>query len=339
MQPAARSGSAEPSQGAPKDTSPAAVAAMRDRVRENVARAVLGQEEAVDLCLAALLADGHILLEDVPGVGKTTLARALAQSLGLSFSRIQFTSDLLPSDIVGSAVPERGGNAGGVQPGALVFQPGPIFASVVLADELNRTTPRTQSSLLEAMADRQVTVDGTTHPLPKPFLVIATQNPIEHHGTYPLPESQLDRFAVRLSLGYPGHDEERRLLLSRGTAEPVDALSQVVPAGTIDALQTRVGEVRVDGSVADYVLAIATATRKSDALLAGASTRATLGLTRLARAQALLQGRDFVTPADVKRLVIPALAHRLVPHHAADPSRSEVEGLLDEILSTVPVPD
>lgn len=302
---------------------------------------MVGQDGAVDLCLAALLADGHILLEDVPGVGKTTLARALAKSLGLSFSRVQFTSDLLPSDIVGSAVPDKTKDASGNgAPGTLVFKPGPIFASVVLADELNRTTPRTQSSLLEAMSDRQVTVDGVTHRLPDPFLVIATQNPLEHHGTYPLPESQLDRFSVRLCLGYPEREAEKGLLLSRGAIEPIDVIQPIVSdEGLIPALKALVPSTLAEGAVADYVLAIAEATRSHQALAVGASTRAAIGLVQLARAHALIQGRDFVTPADVKRLAGPALTHRLVPHHSADPSRSDVEGILDEILSTVPVPD
>ncbi len=309
-------------------------------VRESVARAIVGQDSAVDLCLAALLADGHILLEDVPGVGKTSLARGLARSLGLSFSRIQFTSDLLPSDVVGSAAPlQRQAASNDAPSGELVFQKGPIFASVVLADELNRTTPRTQSSLLEAMGDRQVTVDGVTYRLPRPFIVIATQNPLEHHGTYPLPESQLDRFAVRLCLGYLDHNDERSLLLSRGTAELVEDVKQVVPDGVIPSLQALVDTVRADGSVADYVLAMAAATRKHEALAIGASTRATLSLLGLGRAHALLKGRDFVTPADVKKLVVPAWAHRLVPSQGSDPSRSEVEGVLGEILDDIPVPE
>lgn len=322
-----------PATRSPSDSSPAA--AFAHRVRENVSRAVIGKDAEVEVCLCALLAGGHILLEDVPGVGKTSLGRALAASLGVSFSRIQFTSDLLPSDILGGALPDT---SEGAKAGALQFRAGPIFAAVVLADELNRTTPRTQSSLLEAMADGRVTVDGVTRALPKPFLVIATQNPLEHHGTYPLPESQLDRFAVRITLGYPSPDEERRLLVARGTAEPVDALEQVATAEEVLSLQTQVGEVRVDGAVADYVLAIAQATRESLRLAAGASTRATLALTRLARARALLLGRDFVTPADVKLLARAALAHRLVPAAGEDPTRAEVEGILDEILDRVPVP-
>ena len=306
------------------------------RMRENIARAVVGKDDAVDTCLAALVAGGHILLEDVPGVGKTTLGRAVAASLGVSFARVQFTSDLLPSDIVGSAIPDR---RAGATPGQLVFQQGPIFANVVLADELNRTTPRTQSSLLEAMADGKVTVDGVTHPLPSPFLVIATQNPLEHHGTYPLPESQLDRFAVRLTLGYPAQAEERRLLLGRGLEEPVDALTQVASADDVVRLQEAAAKVRVNPSVADYALAVVAATRESDQLAAGASTRAALGLMALARARALLQGRDFVSPDDVKRLARPALAHRLVPLSGVDPSRAETAAILDEILGRVPVPE
>ncbi|RMG15917.1 MAG: MoxR family ATPase, partial [Deltaproteobacteria bacterium] len=290
----------------------------------------------VELCLIALFARGHILLEDVPGVGKTTLGRALARSLGLSFSRVQFTSDLLPSDILGSAAPET--RADGAL-GPLVFQPGPIFASVVLADELNRTTPRTQSALLEAMADGKVTVDGTTHPLPRPFLVIATQNPLEHHGTYPLPESQLDRFAVRISLGYPDRASERDLLLTRRSEDPIEAMDAVCGPEAVLAAQAAVDEARVEPAVADYVLTIATATREDPRLAAGASTRAALEWLRLARARALLRGRDFVTPADVKVLAVPALAHRLVVAAGTDPTRSETEAILDEILARVAVPE
>ncbi len=297
---------------------------------------VVGHDDAVELCLAALFARGHILLEDVPGVGKTTLGKALARSLGLSFSRIQFTSDLLPSDIVGSALPERRADG---SLGALTFHPGPIFASVVLADELNRTTPRTQSALLEAMADGRVTVDGTTHALPEPFLVIATQNPLEHHGTYPLPESQLDRFALRISLGYPDAESERALLLRKGGVDPLEGLVPVCGPDAVLAAQSAVDAVRVDPAVADYVLALATETRRDARLAAGVSTRASLQLVHLARARALLKGRDFVTPADVKELAIPALAHRVVVASGADPTRSETEAILDEIIGRVPVPE
>lgn len=307
---------------------------LLDRVIASVETALRGKRETVRLSVAALLAGGHLLLEDVPGVGKTTLARALAASLGLGFRRIQFTSDLLPSDVVGVPV---------YNPSSREFEtrPGPIFTHVVLADEINRAPPRTQSGLLEAMQEGRVTIDQDTHPLPSPFLVIATQNPLEQHGTYPLPESQLDRFMMRLSIGYPDLAEERELLLrDRGGVDATDRIAPVLDRDQLLALQARVDSVRCDPSIADYLLAIVTATRNEPRLRAGASTRAAIVLFRAARAYALVEGRTFLVPDDVQRLVTPCLAHRLAASAGAGAGAGPdaAAEVLDEILAAVPVP-
>ena len=307
---------------------------LLDRVIASVETALRGKRETVRLSVAALLAGGHLLLEDVPGVGKTTLARALAASLGLGFRRIQFTSDLLPSDVVGVPV---------YNPSSREFEtrPGPIFSHVVLADEINRAPPRTQSGLLEAMQEGRVTIDQATHPLPSPFLVIATQNPLEQHGTYPLPESQLDRFMMRLSIGYPEVAEERGLLLGdHGGIWTADEISPVLDRDQLLALQARVDSVRCDPSIADYLLAIVTATRNDQRLRVGASTRAAIVLFRAARAYALVEGRTFLVPDDVQRLVAPCLAHRLSPSSggAAAAGPDAAVEILHEIVAGVPVP-
>ncbi len=278
-------------------------AAMR-KLEENLSRALVGKPGVVRLAVVALLARGHLLIEDVPGVGKTTLAAALARSIGAGFQRIQFTSDMLPSDVLGVSVWEP-------QRGEFVFKPGPLFTNIVLADEINRTTPKTQSSLLEAMNEAQVSLDHTTHPLPRPFMVLATQNPREYEGTYPLPESQLDRFLLRIRIGYPGATDEKTILreaASPGLAslEPVLAVSEVL------ALQEAADRVRADESVLDYVLAIVAATRASHLLALGVSPRGSLALLRAARAHALADGRDYLVPDDVKALAVPALAHRVI---------------------------
>lgn len=275
-----------------------AVEALRTRVE----RQVIGKREVVDLTLICVLAGGHMLLEDVPGVGKTTLGLALARALGGEFRRVQFTSDLLPADILGGNVLEAGGG--------LRFRPGPIFANVVLADELNRTPPRTQSALLEAMNEGQVSVDGTTHTLPRPFVVIATQNPHEFHGTWPLPDSQLDRFLVRTSMGYPAREAERSILRgeSRAGAEEAAALAPPVLQGLIDA----VGTVRVHPEIEDYVLDLVAATRRAAELARGVSTRGAEALLRAARAHAVLRGRDHVVPEDVRGLAVPVFSHRVL---------------------------
>jgi MoxR-like ATPase len=278
----------------------------------------------------ALLARGHVLIEDVPGVGKTTLAQALARSLGLGFQRIQFTSDLLPSDILGVSVWNQ-------RREAFEFVPGPIFANVVLADEINRATPKTQSALLEAMSERKVTVERQRLDLPDPFLVLATQNPHEYLGTFPLPESQLDRFEMHLRLGYPSRDLERELLLSGGVEGELERLAVAVSGDEIRALQKRVLTVRVADRIADYVLGLAERTRGGDEFQLGVSTRGALGLQRAAQALALVEGRDFVVPDDIQRLAVPVLAHRVVLRRGAsglEASRRAVERL----VASVPVP-
>ncbi len=301
-------------------------------ITENVERVFLGKSAVVRRSLVGLLAEGHLLIEDVPGVGKTTLARALARSIDVSFQRIQFTPDLLPGDVTGVSVYEAA-------KAEFTFQPGPIFAQVVLADEINRTTPRTQSALLEAMSDRQVTVDGVTHPLPQPFLVLATQNPHEFEGTYPLPESQLDRFLMRIRIGYPSRDDEKRVLTSRGRSDPLDTLEPVVGAEDVLAMQAAVREVAVEDSLYDYVLAIVAETRASRDIEIGASPRGALHLSRAAQALAFLEGREYVIPDDVKRLAVGVLAHRLVGRTlASDGPEDEREAIVRRILDRVEVP-
>ncbi|MGB2679425.1 MAG: MoxR family ATPase [Candidatus Acidiferrum sp.] len=313
---------------------PTATSQIVTQLQRSIARAIFGKEDVIQLALVTLLARGHLLIEDVPGVGKTTLAQALAKSFHCSFQRIQFTSDLLPSDVLGVSVynPESR---------EFEFRHGPIFANVVLADEINRTTPRTQSALLEAMNEAQVTVDGRTMPLPQPFLVIATQNPVEHHGTYPLPESQLDRFLMRVKMGYPSHETEREILRSRTSDDPVTAMEPVADVTDVLSMQETVTRVRVDSSLHDYALEIVNRTRKSDQLALGVSPRGTLMLQRAAQARAFLDGRDFCLPDDFKQLAVPVFAHRVVAsaRHASLQKKSETtENVLREIVESVRVP-
>jgi MoxR-like ATPase len=308
------------------------IAPLLGKLRENIGSVLLGKPDLIRLSLIGLLAEGHLLLEDVPGVGKTLLAKALARSLDCSFHRIQFTPDLLPSDVLGTSIFHQ-------PSGEFVFQPGPVFAQIVLADEINRATPRTQSALLEAMSERQVSIDGRTRPLEAPFLVLATQNPFEFEGTYPLPESQLDRFLMRLAVGYPDRVAERNILVQHRAGEPVDHLQPVLGVADVLGLQAAVRAVRVDPALADYVLDLVEATRRHPEVTLGASTRAGLALYRATQAAALLEGRDYAVPDDVKRLAPAVLAHRILTRGFRQSSRDDTaSAVLREILETTPVP-
>jgi MoxR-like ATPase len=305
-----------------------------EKLQAAIESVIKGKPEAVRLALVTLIAGGHLLVEDVPGVGKTTLAHALARAIDCPFQRIQFTSDLLPSDVIGLSIYNQ-------HTGIFEWKPGPVFASVVLADEINRTTPKTQSALLEAMAEGHITVEGTTHPLPAPFIVIATQNPIEHHGTYPLPESQMDRFMLRLRIGYPGSEDEKQILRDRERAEPLDQLRAVMSGEDILDLQRSVTEVSVDDALVDYLMRIVAATRDSEMLDLGVSPRGTLALFRAAQALALTEDRAYCVPDDIKRLVLPVFAHRLVVSSRFSSSlrrSEEAEAVLKEIMKSVSVP-
>jgi MoxR-like ATPase len=305
-----------------------------ERLQQAIETVIKGKPEAVRLAIVTLIAGGHLLVEDVPGVGKTTLAHALARALHCSFQRIQFTSDLLPSDVIGLSVYNQHTNV-------FEWKPGPIFANVVLADEINRTTPKTQSALLEAMAERHVTADGVTHSLPAPFIVLATQNPIEHHGTYPLPESQLDRFMLRLRIGYPSPEDERQILRDREYRDPLQDLRPVMAAAEVVELQNSVAEVSVDDALVEYLMRIGAATRDSEMLDLGVSPRGTLSLFRAAQALALTEERTYCIPDDIKRLVVPVFAHRILvsTRFSSSMRRSEeAEAVLKEIMKTVSVP-
>ena len=305
------------------------------QLQSSIARVIRGKDEVIRLTIVALLARGHLLIEDVPGVGKTTLAQAIANSFHCTFQRIQFTSDLLPSDVVGTSVFNQIEQR-------FDFKPGPIFANIVLADEINRTTPKTQSALLEAMNEAQVTVDNHTHKLPQPFMVLATQNPVEHHGTYPLPESQLDRFLLRIGMGYPSRESEIEIMRQHtGGRNAASEVSAVMEASDVEMMQRAVEHVRVDDSLRDYAIDIVERTRTSEQLTLGVSPRGLLMLQRAAQARAFLEGREFCMPDDFKQLILPVFAHRVVintRYATTQKKMAQVESILREIVETTRVP-
>jgi MoxR-like ATPase len=307
------------------------VRGMAERLADNVENVIVGKHHEVQLALIALLCQGHVLLEDVPGVGKTMLAKTIARSLGCTFKRIQFTPDLLPSDVTGVSIYNQ-------KSGEFEYRPGPVLAQIVLADEINRATPKTQSALLETMEEKQVTVDGVTYPLPQPFIVLATQNPIEYEGTFPLPEAQLDRFLMRISLGYPNRSEEIEVLSRQEQVHPLSTLKQVVPSAELTAAQQAIKSVHVDRLIKEYIVAVVAATRKHDDIYLGASPRGSLGLQSAAQARAAIMGRDYVIPDDVKALAESTLAHRLILNPAARIRNADARSIVNEILRNTPVP-
>jgi MoxR-like ATPase len=309
---------------------PEEVQRFTQTVIDNVERVIVGKRQAIELVMVALLCEGHVLIEDVPGTGKTMLARAVAASLGLSFKRLQCTPDLLPNDITGVSVFNQ-------RSGEFEFRPGPAFVHVLLADEINRATPRTQSALLESMGEGQVTVDGVTHLLQRPFLVLATQNPIEYEGTFPLPEAQLDRFLLKLSVGYPSPEDEGQILLNLQREHPITSIGQVVDGTRLLDLKREVWEVHVDDTVRDYVVRLIHATRTHSDLALGASPRGSLALFKTAQALAALRGRQFVLPDDVKTLAVPALVHRLIVRPEGALRGYTAERILTDLLQTLPL--
>ena len=309
------------------DSAPANARAIVD----NVSRVIVGKTSVIEQTLAALIAQGHVLVEDVPGVGKTMLAKSLAASLGCQFKRIQFTPDLLPSDITGVSIYNQSNRE-------FEFRPGPVMAQVVLADEINRATPKTQSALLEAMEELQVSVDGATHHLEPPFIVLATQNPIEYEGTFPLPEAQLDRFLIRISLGYPDFAEELAVIERQEQTHPIEDLGPVASPEDVVRLQAAAREIYVDGTVREYIVGLAEATRSHDDVALGASPRASLGMFRMARAYALVQNRDYVVPDDIQSLAYGVIGHRIILSPAARMRRMQPREVIDRLLDSVPIP-
>jgi MoxR-like ATPase len=309
-------------------------AELLTRLQESIQSVIRGKDEIIQLALVSLFARGHLLIEDVPGVGKTTLAHSLARSFNCAFQRVQFTSDMLPSDVIGISIFSQ-------QKERFEFRPGPIFANIVLADEINRTTPKTQSALLEAMNENQVTADNHTYPLPQPFMVIATQNPIEHHGTYPLPESQLDRFLMRLKMGYPAAASEKEILRNFSDSDPLARVEPVMTAAEVTEIQQAVRRIAVDERLADYTLSIVEKTRQHEYLSLGVSPRGSMMLYRAAQALALVEGRSYCIPDDFKRLALPVLAHRCVissRYVSTLKKGDQAEAILREIVDTTPVP-
>lgn len=305
-------------------------ALLAERVVENVKKVIIGKQREVELALVAVICQGHLLVEDVPGVGKTTLAKALSRSLGISFRRIQFTPDLLPSDVTGVSIYNQ-------KTGEFEFRPGPVLSQVVLADEINRATPRTQSALLECMEEKQITVDGRTYAMPRPFLVMATQNPIEYEGTFPLPEAQLDRFLMRLSLGYPERNDEIEVLRSQKKVAPIEHIEQVIDQEGLIRLQDEVKEIEVSDAIYEYVVSIVEATRTHPDVYLGASPRGSLGLVRAAQGKALLDGHTFVTPDDIKALAEVVLAHRIIVNPSARIKNISARAIVKDVLNSVPV--
>lgn len=307
------------------------IADAAERLRDNIQKVIVGKSDVIDLALIAILCEGHLLLEDVPGTGKTTLAKTIAASLGCSFRRVQFTPDLLPSDLTGIYYFNQKAQE-------FEFRPGPIMAQILLADEINRATPRTQSALLEAMQERQVTVDIATHSLPRPFLVMATQNPIELEGTFPLPEAQLDRFLMKVALGYPDEDNENTMLLRFERDDPLETIQSVIGPDDILAMQTEIRTTRVENSVRRYIVNVCRATRLHEEIALGASPRATMALYHTCQARAAIKGRDFVIPDDVKQMAPFVLTHRLVVNPQIRLRGREPEDVIRDIVNTVPVP-
>jgi MoxR-like ATPase len=307
------------------------IAETAARLRQNIQKVIVGKDDIIDLALIAILTNGHLLLEDVPGTGKTTLAKTIAASLGCTFRRVQFTPDLLPSDVTGIYFYNQ-------KEQAFEFRAGPIFSQILLADEINRATPRTQSALLEAMQERQVTVDIATHNLPRPFLVLATQNPVELEGTFPLPEAQLDRFIMKVAIGYPSNAEENDILLRFERQDPLESLAKVVEPEEIVAMQNQVRDVRVEESVRHYIIAVCRATRDHEDIELGASPRATMALYQTCKARAAIHGRNFVIPDDVKIMAPYVLTHRLIVNPQTRLRGRKPEGIIHDVVETVPVP-